>query len=112
MAEVKLARRRIEPGKETRLRSWFDGLADRESDVVETLEHEGVYTETAFVGAVDGATYLYLYMEAERLDAAEAAGDEERYEIDEQHHAVLQETLAGEWEELDTIGHFVNPSLR
>jgi hypothetical protein len=51
-------------------------------------------------------------MEAEDLDAADEAGDEEAYEIDEQHHEVLRETLVGEWEGLETIGHFTNSELR
>lgn len=94
------------------MKSWFDELGDRESEVVETLQHEGVYTETAFVGTIDGTAYLYLYMEAENLDAAESAGDEEAFDVDEEHHAVLDETLTGPWEALETIAHFVNPSLR
>jgi len=51
-------------------------------------------------------------MEAEDLDAADEAGDAEEYEIDEEHHEVLRETLAGGWEELEKVGHFTNPSLR
>ncbi|WP_227355662.1 DUF6176 family protein [Haladaptatus salinisoli] len=39
----------MESGRESRLRDWFDELRERESEVVETLRHEGVYTETAFV---------------------------------------------------------------
>jgi hypothetical protein len=110
--EVLLARARVEPGREDRLRDWFSELEDRESEVVETLQHEGVYTETAFIQTLDDSTYLYLYMEAEDLDAADEAGDAEEYEIDEEHHEVLRETLAGGWEELEKVGHFTNPSLR
>ncbi|SEV99249.1 hypothetical protein SAMN05216285_1602 [Natrinema salifodinae] len=51
-------------------------------------------------------------MEAENLETADEAGDKEEYEIDEEHHKVLRETLTGDWEELETIGHFTNPSLR
>ena len=64
MSDVKLARARIEPGKEDRLRAWYAELQEREPEVVETLRHEGVYTETAFVQSLDDGTYLYLYMEA------------------------------------------------
>ena len=71
-----------------------------------------MYTETAFLQSLDDTTYLYLYMEVQDLDQADEAGDEEVYEIDEEHHAVLRETLSGDWEELDIIGHFTNPSLR
>ncbi|MFP9193960.1 DUF6176 family protein [Natrialbaceae archaeon A-CW1-1] len=112
MSEVMLARAQVAPGKAERLRAWFEELHERESEVVETLEHEGVYTETAFLGSFDDVTYLYIYMEARDLEHADEAGDEEAYEIDEEHHDVLRDTLVGEWEELDTIGHFTNPSIR
>ena len=65
-----------------------------------------------FIQRLDDATDLYLYMEAENLEAADEAGDAEEYEIDEEHHEVLRDSLTGDWESLETIGHFVNPSLR
>jgi len=112
MPEVTLARARIESGKVDRLREWFAELQAREDEVVETLQHESVYTETGFVHEVDDAAYLYVYMEADDIEAADEAGDEEAYEIDEQHHEVLRETLDGDWGELETIGHFTNSELR
>lgn len=112
MTEVLLARAPVADGKTDRLRAWFDELSDRESEVIDTLDHEGVYTETAFVRETDDTDYLYVYMEAEDLAAANEAGNEEAYDIDREHHNVLNECLTGEWEELETIGHFTNPSLR
>ncbi|GAA0241889.1 DUF6176 family protein [Haladaptatus pallidirubidus] len=112
MSEVLLARARICPGKIDRLRAWFEELHERESDVIETLQHEGVYPETAFIQSLDHAAYLYLYMEAEDLKEADEAGDNEEYDNDEKHHELLRETLTGEWEELETVGHFTNPFLR
>lgn len=112
MSEVMLARAQVAPEKVERLRAWFREMQEREPEVVETLKHEGVYTETAFFGSFDDVTYLYIYMEAQNLERADEAGDEEVYEIDEEHHDVLRDTLVREWEELDTIGHFTNPSLR
>lgn len=112
MAEVMIARARVVPGKEDRLRAWFEELRQRETEVIETLEHEKVYAETAFLRSGGNETYLYLYMEAKNLEKADEAGDKEAYEIDEEHHEVLRETLSSEWEELETIGHFTNPSLR
>jgi hypothetical protein len=84
----------------------------RETVVIETLQHESVYTETAFILERDGGAYLYVYMEAEDFEKADKAGEEEAYDIDEEHHEVLSDTLAGEWERLETIGHFPNPTLR
>lgn len=112
MVEVNLARARIEDGKTDRLRSWFKELQERESEVIETLQHERVYTETASILSSDDTAYLYVYMEAEDLEEADEAGDKEEYEIDEEHHEVLRDSLIGDWETLETIGHFTNPSLR
>lgn len=114
MTVVKLVRAPIKNGKADELRGWYEELRDRESEVIETLQHEGVYTETAFIHSLGDTAYLYVYMEAEDLEVAEEAGDKEHYEIDEQHHDVLRETLVGDspWEELETIGHFTNPALR
>ncbi|ELZ04016.1 DUF6176 family protein [Natrialba asiatica] len=112
MTEVTLARARIEDGKTDRLRSWFTELHEREPEVRETLQHEGVYTETAFILSSDDTAYLYVYMEAEDLEKADEAGDKEKHVIDEEHHEMLRDTLTGDWETLETIGHFTNPSLR
>jgi phosphomannomutase len=112
MVEVNLARTRIEDGKTDQLRSWFKELQERESEVIETLQHERVYTETAFILPSDDTAYLYVYMEAEDLEEADEAGDKEEYEIDEEHHEVLRDSLTGDWETLETIGHFTNHSLR
>jgi hypothetical protein len=112
MPDVTLARAPVEPGKEDRLREWYAELQRREDEVVETLDHEGVYTETAFLDTSGETSYLYVSMESDDLEAADEAGDEEAYDIDEEHHEVLAETLAGEWESLETVGHYVNPGLR
>jgi hypothetical protein len=112
MTDVSLARARIEDGKTNRLRAWFEELHERESEIIETLRHEGVYTETAFILSSDDTAYLYIYMEAENVEEADEAGNKEEYDIDEEHHEVLRDTLTGDRETLETIGHFTNPSLR
>jgi hypothetical protein len=111
-ASVKLARARVVDGKADRLREWYAELERREAEVRETLAHEGVLTESAFLDERDGDTYLYVLMEADDLAAAQAAGDEEAFEIDEQHHAVLAECLTGGWAALEPIAHLTNPALR
>ena len=112
MPEVMLARARIEPGATDRVREWYRELQSREDEVVETLRHEGVYTEAAFVESDGEGSYLYVFMEAEDLDGATEAGDEEAFDIDEEHHEVLRETLVGGWERFEPIAHFVDPNLR
>lgn len=109
MTDVRLARCRVDPGKADRLREWYAELQTREEEVVETLRHEGVFTETAFLRESESTTYLYVYMESVDFEAADAAGDEEAFDIDAEHHAVLRDCLTGEWEPLETIGHYTNP---
>ncbi|MFB6198479.1 MAG: DUF6176 family protein [Halobacteriaceae archaeon] len=112
MTEVLLARARIVPGQENALREWFGELAQRENEVIETLQHEGVYTETAFIDDASEPSFLYVLMEAIDIGRASAAGDAEVHRIDAEHHDVLESALTGEWEPLETIGHFTNPDLR
>ena len=112
MAEVMLGRAPIDPAKVDRLTAWFDELHEREAEVIKTLEHEGVYTESAFLQASSDTFYLYVYMEADDLEKADEAGDEEKYRIDEEHHEVLSDVRIGDWEMLETIGHFTNPHKR
>lgn len=109
MPEAKLARAPIEPGEESRVREWYAQLQAREEEVIETMDYDGVLTESAFLGSDGETTYLYVYMESPDLAAAQASGDEEAFEVHEQHHAVLAETLAGGWEDLDPIAHFADP---
>ncbi|MFB6146126.1 MAG: DUF6176 family protein [Halobacteriaceae archaeon] len=109
MTDVMLARARIEPGKADKLRRWYEELQNREAEVVDTLQYEGVYTESAFIHSIEGQTYLYGYLEAPDMQAADDAGDEEAHEITEQHHDVFDEALRGDWEELECIGDFTNP---
>lgn len=110
MTEAILARVRVKPGKVNRLRAWYEELQEREPEVIETLQHEGTYTETAFLHSVNETTYLYIYMEAVELEEANDAGDEELYEIDKEHHAVLEETLTDDGQRLEPIAHFTNPN--
>lgn len=109
MPEVMLARAPVERGKVDRLREWYGELEVRIDEVVATLQHEDVYTESAFVDDSGDPAYLYVYMEAVDLEAADEAGDEEAYDVDAEHHEVLAECLAGDWEPLEPIGHYPNP---
>lgn len=112
MADVQLARCQIQPGMEERLRDWYAELHERIDEVEQTLEYEGVYTETAFIQEIGDISYLYVFMEM-HPEQSEAATDDEKYQIDAEHHAVLQACLVGtEWEYLEDIGHYTNPALR
>ena len=109
MPEAKLSRCRIKNGKVEKLRSWYRELENRSDEVEKTLKHENMLTETAFIQETEKGFYLYVYMESEELEKAEKSGDEEKFDIDREHHEVLGECLEGEWRKLETIGHLTNP---
>lgn len=48
-------------------------------------------------------------MEAADLQTALETGAREVRELHEEHHAVLDECLAGDWEDLEPVGHFTDP---
>ncbi|MFB6116837.1 MAG: DUF6176 family protein [Candidatus Nanosalina sp.] len=109
MKDAKLSRCRVRKGKTRKLREWYSELEDRSLEVRKTLEHEGMLTETAFLMEDGEETYLYVFLESKDLGEAEESGSEEKFEIDKQHHEILEDCLEGEWEELETLGHFTNP---
>ncbi len=109
MAEAKLSRCRIKNGKVEKLRSWYRELENRPSEVQETLKHENMLTETGFIKETEEGSYLYVYMESNDLEKMEKSGDKEKFDIDREHHEVLEECLTGGWERLETIGHLKNP---
>ncbi|MFC6954843.1 DUF6176 family protein [Halorubellus litoreus] len=111
MTEVQLARCEVRSGKEDRIRDWYETLAnDRFSETAASLVSEGTLTESAFLQQNEGgASYLYVLMEWTDSDDAPPSADE-TLAIVEEHHDVLAETLVGEdWEELEPLGHMVNP---
>lgn len=109
MPEAKLSRCRIKKGKVEKLKKWYSELENRSSEVEKTLKHENMLTETAFHQETEEGSYLYVYMESEDLEKAEKSGDKEKFDIDREHHEVLEECLTGGWERLETIGHLKNP---
>jgi hypothetical protein len=112
MTDVLLARHRIEDAKADRLREWFDELERREDEVVATLRNERMFTESAFVGdgPEDGATYLYVFLEAADMAEARGAADDSDFEIDAEHREVIEDVLVdGGGEEMELLGHFTNP---
>lgn len=109
MSEVKLSCCKVETGKADKLRSWYQELEKRAEEVEKSLENEDMFTETAFIQENGQDTYLFVYMESDDMEKAEKAGDKEKFDIDQDHHEVLEECLTGDWSTLETIGHMVNP---
>ena len=110
MADVVLTRERVEPGCEDRLREWMAEVKRRESEAMETLAHEGMVAEAAFLDEQPEATYLMYYMEAEDLDEVYEAFRSSPYEIDREHAAVVDEVLADDQpdEQPELLYHAVN----
>ena len=111
MSDVVLVAQRIEPGKTERLREWLEELRSREEAALETLEDEGVYTETAFIESRADGDYLLTYVEATDLERAFEVYEPSSHEIDREHRAVLSEVLADEEPErvVEPAYHLANP---
>ena len=109
MTDVKLSYCKVESGKAEKLRSWYRELEQRSEEVKKSLRHEKMFTETAFIQEYGKDMFLFVYMESEDINKAEKAGDEEKFDIDEEHHDVLDNCLEGSWSTLETIGHLTNP---
>jgi hypothetical protein len=111
MVEPGLTRQRVDPDRIEKLRSWTEEVRNRPDEHVETLRHEGVHTETAFLERIDGEPYLTYYMETESFaDAIEAFRNSD-FAIDEEHKAVMREVLVSAENVADTelLYHKVNP---
>ncbi|EGQ43253.1 MAG: hypothetical protein J07AB43_12430 [Candidatus Nanosalina sp. J07AB43] len=109
MTDVKLSYCEVKPGKAEKLRSWYRELQQRSDEVEESLKHEKMFTETAFIQEYRDDKFLFVYMESEDINEAEEAGNEEKFDIDEEHHEVLNNCLTGDWSTLEAIGHMTSP---
>jgi len=49
VTEAVLTKQKIEPDKVDRLKEWMDEVRERESEVIETFQSEGMLTEAAFL---------------------------------------------------------------
>lgn len=111
MTDVVVSKRRVDPGKVGRLREWMAEVREREDEAVETLQNEGVYTESTFLGRDEEGPYLLYYVEAEDFEAAMEAYRESDHDIDREHRAVMDEVLADDHpdEGIEPLYHLVNP---
>ncbi|MEZ3117525.1 DUF6176 family protein [Halobaculum sp. MBLA0147] len=110
MADVALTKQRVAPDRVDRLREWMAEVKTRESEALETLAHEGMVAEAAFLDEGPEETYLFYYMEAEDVDAVHEAFESSPYEIDREHAAVLREVAAEEQpdEQPELLYHLVD----
>lgn len=114
MSEVVLVKNRIKPGKTQQLRDWMGEIRTRREEAIETLRHEGMVSEAAFVERTEEADFLVYYMEAENIEQVYEAFESSPYEIDHEHEEVMAEVLADDQsdQDIELLYHLVNPEYR
>jgi hypothetical protein len=84
---------RVRPDKIDRLRAWMEELSQRREEVLETFAHETVCHEAAWLMETVEGTILVYAIEAEDLDQAQRAVEENPLPIDLEHRAVMDEVI-------------------
>jgi len=113
MTEAVLTKQRVEDGKTDQLVEWMSEVREREDEVVETFQSEGMVTEAAFLEHNEDDDYLVYFMEAEDLREVYESFGESTHEIDEEHKEIMSDVLEDS-EELgvgnyELLYHMVNP---
>ena len=90
---LRLAFRRIKPGKEERLRAWLSELMERQDEVRETFVRETVRHEQAFIIEGREGPLLIYAMEAEDHEKGQRAVRASTLAIDLEHKEVMEEVL-------------------
>ena len=84
---------KVRPGQVDRLRYWMAELSQRTEEVRETFRQETVRHEVAhLIDGADGPVLVYI-VEADDLDQAARAFEENPYPIDLEHRRVMSEVL-------------------
>jgi hypothetical protein len=84
---------RVKPDKIDRLREWMEELHRRRDEVLETFAQETVRHEAAWLMETVEGTILVYAIEAEDLDQAQRAVEENPLPIDLEHRAVMDEII-------------------
>jgi hypothetical protein len=90
-----LSTARVNPGKTSRLRAWYEELESRRDEALETQRAEGVRQEHAFILPGDDFDLLAVVVEVEDMDKANAAFFASPFKIDAEHLAVMDECTEG-----------------
>jgi Family of unknown function (DUF6176) len=86
----------VKRGKEDRLRAWYAELKQREDEVLQTLDNEGVRQEVAFVLDTEHGALLAVFLELDDdMEQANAAFFSSPFQIDHEHRAVMDECTVG-----------------
>lgn len=91
MTQVQLIKIQLKEGKEHLWLDWCEELKQREAEVIETLENEGVLSESCFVS--ENEKCIYYFMEAESFDQVADAALKSIFKIDADHKAVKIQCL-------------------
>jgi L-rhamnose mutarotase len=93
VTETTIIRQEIRPDKVSKLKEWMEKANDRQSEIIETLQHEGVKTESTFLEESSDGTFLVTYLESEDLQEVQEAFEDSNYEIDVEYKELVQECL-------------------
>lgn len=93
MVETTIIRQEVRSEKVATLRERLAELDERGSEIIETLQNEGVKTETAFLEESSHGTFLVTYMEAEDLQEAQETFEESTLDIDLEYKRIVRECL-------------------
>ena len=83
-------RTKLKKGSLEDVRKWFKTLRERPSEVLQSLENEGVIIESAFLDEQDNNHYLIYYMKAKNLAHAREAALKSTLAIDKYHKECLK----------------------
>jgi len=93
MTETTIIRQEVRPDKVAELKEWMKEANSRQSEIIETLQNEGVKTESTFLEESSDGTFLVTYMEAEDLHEVQEAFEDSTHEIDVEYKQLVQECL-------------------
>lgn len=102
----------IVPDKSERLRSWYAEIKEREEEVLQTHDNEGVRQEAAFILNTEHGELLAVFIEVDDMHQANEAFFASPYEIDQEHRKVMDECTVGGSTgrvEAELMYAFVNP---
>lgn len=83
--DIKLYRVGIIKGKEDVAKEWLDFLRDNREAGIETLKNEKVYLETYFQAVEGGTMYVYMFIAADDIEAANNIAGESKNSLDLKH---------------------------
>jgi hypothetical protein len=111
MADVLLSKQKIKSGKTARLKEWMAEIQTREDEAIETLKHEGMHSEAAFLQRTEDGDFLVYYMEADDMDHVFEAYKQSDHEIDHEHREVLEDVLedGSDVDNYELLYHLTNP---